>query len=168
MTAPLAGVWRAAAQTAPELERAAARFAAERLRGGDAVLLRGAVGAGKSVFARGVVRALTGDRTLVVPSPTFLLEHEYGPVALHGARCSVRHFDLYRLGERGRALSAVDWDALGWGDVLFRDVCLIEWPECALPVLRTALEERRGRAWDVHVSRVGESDERHAHAVPWL
>jgi tRNA threonylcarbamoyladenosine biosynthesis protein TsaE len=41
---------------------------------GDAVLLRGGVGAGKSVLARGIVRGCTGDALAEVPSPTYLLD----------------------------------------------------------------------------------------------
>src|SRR5690606_14394126 len=60
------------------------------LRPGDAVLLIGGLGAGKSTLARGLVRALTRPDE-DVPSPTFTLVQFYDSVP------PVAHFDLYRL-----------------------------------------------------------------------
>src|SRR5690349_16782620 len=53
-------------------EALGARIAAG-LRPGDAVLLEGPLGAGKSALARALLRALLGDPLLHVPSPTFTL-----------------------------------------------------------------------------------------------
>ena len=94
----------------------AARLAA-LLRAGDAVLLEGPLGAGKSEFARAVLRAASGDPALEVPSPTFTLVQSYdlpaGPA---------HHFDLYRLdGPAGL-------DELGW-DEAREGIVLVEWPE---------------------------------------
>jgi tRNA threonylcarbamoyladenosine biosynthesis protein TsaE len=61
--------------TLPDLEatsRLAGRLA-PLLRPGDAVLLEGPLGAGKSAFARALLRALAGDPALEVPSPSFTL-----------------------------------------------------------------------------------------------
>lgn len=83
------------------------------LRAGDTVALFGELGAGKSTFARGVLRALgwEGD----VPSPTFTLVQDY-PTAP-----PLWHVDLYRLETPNEA------DVLG----LFETdaALLIEWPE---------------------------------------
>lgn len=94
----------------------AARLAA-LLRAGDAVLLEGPLGAGKSEFARAVLRAAVGDPALEVPSPTFTLVQSYdlpaGPA---------HHFDLYRLdGPAGL-------DELGW-DEAREGIVLVEWPD---------------------------------------
>ncbi|MFT8245597.1 tRNA (adenosine(37)-N6)-threonylcarbamoyltransferase complex ATPase subunit type 1 TsaE [Roseomonas sp. BN140053] len=104
----------------PELaatERLAARVAA-LARPGDAILLRGPLGAGKSAFARAFLRAAAADPALEVPSPTFTLVQSYplpGGVVAH-------HFDLYRLS------GPSDLDELGWDEA--RDgVVLVEWPE---------------------------------------
>lgn len=90
---------------------------ARLLRSGDAVLLAGPLGAGKTEFARAVLRELTGDPALEVPSPSYTLVQSYetklGPV---------HHFDLWRLdGPR-------EVTELGWDDAR-RNVVLIEWPD---------------------------------------
>lgn len=94
---------------------------------GDVFCLQGPLGAGKSVFARGFIRALCGEDT-DVPSPTFTLVQTYdgrtGPIA---------HFDLYRLEDAGEVLE-LDWD-----DAMAGSICLVEWPERA----GTFLPQRR-------------------------
>ena len=57
---------------------------------GSVVLLSGGLGAGKTVFVRGLVRGVEGDPDEVT-SPTFTLVQEY-----HG-RVTLYHVDLYRL-----------------------------------------------------------------------
>ncbi|MCY4504807.1 MAG: tRNA (adenosine(37)-N6)-threonylcarbamoyltransferase complex ATPase subunit type 1 TsaE [Hyphomicrobiales bacterium] len=66
-------------------------FLAARLRVGDVVALDGAVGTGKSVFARALIRARFGEAG-PIPSPGFALVQEYG-----GAGERLLHADLYRL-----------------------------------------------------------------------
>ncbi len=94
-------------------------------RAGDAILLEGVLGAGKSAFARAFLRAASGDRALEVPSPTFTLAQSYEtPIG------TVHHFDLWRLnGPSGLA-------ELGWEEA--RDgIVLVEWPD-RLGALRPA------------------------------
>ena len=87
------------------------------LRAGDAVLLEGDLGAGKTAFARALLRAVAGDAALEVPSPSYTLVQTYEtpPLTLH-------HFDLWRL-TGPQALPE-----LGWDDAR-RDVVLVEWPD---------------------------------------
>ena len=108
-------------------ETATAEFAdglAPALRPGDFIALRGDLGAGKSVFARALIRALSGDDHLVVPSPTFTLLQTYETSA-----GTVWHFDLYRL------KMAEEVFELGWDDALATGIVLVEWPERAEELL---------------------------------
>lgn len=87
------------------------------LRAGDVVLLDGPLGAGKSEFARAVLRAAASDPALEVPSPTFTLVQSYDLPA-----GTAHHFDLYRLdGPAGL-------DELGWDEAL-EGIVLVEWPD---------------------------------------
>lgn len=52
---------------------------------GDVFLLRGVVGAGKTCFARGFIRGLLRDPSMVVTSPTYLLDNVY--TTPEGLRC---------------------------------------------------------------------------------
>jgi len=88
-----------------------------RLDDGAVVFLAGALGAGKTTLARGILRGM--GHAGAVASPTYtLLEHYALPAR------EVYHFDLYRL-ERPR-----DVETLGLRDALERAaVVLVEWPE---------------------------------------
>ncbi len=68
------------------------RNIAARLRPGDAVLLDGPLGAGKTALARAMLRALCADPALEVPSPSYTLVQSYEAPGV-----TVHHFDLWRL-----------------------------------------------------------------------
>ncbi len=97
-----------------ELSATATSLAAA-LRPGDVIALSGDLGAGKTTFARGVLRGLgwVGE----VPSPSFTLVQTYDTDP------PVWHVDLYRLE------SADEAEALGLDDVWDTAAVLIEWPE---------------------------------------
>jgi tRNA threonylcarbamoyladenosine biosynthesis protein TsaE len=97
-------------------ERFAATVAAVS-RPGDAILLSGDLGSGKTAFARGFLRAASEDPRLEVPSPSFTLVQSYAT-----RRGTVHHFDLWRLD--GPAALA----ELGWDDAR-DDIVLVEWPD---------------------------------------
>lgn len=82
-----------------------ARTLAGLARAGDAILLSGPLGAGKSVFARAFLRNFCAAPDMEVPSPTYTLVQAYdSPTA------TAYHFDLWRLG------SVEELDELGWDD----------------------------------------------------
>ena len=106
------------------------------LRPGDALLLSGDLGTGKSVLARGAARSLGVEGPMPSPSFTILFPYE--------GKCPVYHFDLYRLSgpDEFEAAGLYEWFG-GAG------VCLVEWPETvdldARPCVRLTL---RGAAED--------------------
>ena len=101
-----------------ETERAGAELAAT-LAPGAVVLVSGDLGAGKTTFVRGALRAL--GVTEAVTSPTFVVGLLYD-----GARGPVAHLDLYRL-------SGLDDEDPGLLDPYFGGdtVTFVEWPEQA-------------------------------------
>jgi tRNA threonylcarbamoyladenosine biosynthesis protein TsaE len=93
------------------------------LRAGDVIALYGALGAGKTTLARGLLRGLGygGD----VSSPTFPIVQAYAPP---DTDIPLWHVDLYRI-EDGSEL-----DEIGLEEALEHAALVIEWPE-RLPVL---------------------------------
>lgn len=90
---------------------------AARVRPGDVILLQGDIGAGKSAFARALIRTLAGAE-IDVPSPTFTLVQTYDLPGIE-----VWHCDLYRLTHPDEVME------LGLDAAFGTALCLIEWPD---------------------------------------
>lgn len=100
-----------------DTERLAAEIAKD-LRPGTVLLLRGNLGSGKTVFARALIRTLSADPDLEVPSPTFTLAQTYDTPA-----GPLWHFDLYRLKDPEEVYE------IGWEVALEEGIVIVEWPE---------------------------------------
>ncbi len=88
-----------------------------RLMPGDVIAYRGALGAGKTAFTRGLARGL--GILEPVTSPTYTIVNEYPD-----GRLPLFHFDMYRLSNSDELFD------LGWEDYLARNgVCAVEWSE---------------------------------------
>jgi tRNA threonylcarbamoyladenosine biosynthesis protein TsaE len=107
----------------PEDTRFVARALGDALRPGDVVALSGDLGAGKTLFCKGVGESLgiPPDR-IVSPSFTIMTEH-------HGREPLV-HVDAYRLADAREAAAAGLSDVLGG-----EGICLVEWAEKIDPLL---------------------------------
>jgi N-acetylmuramate 1-kinase len=108
-------------------EEATVRFARDigaALEPGDLVTLSGALGAGKTTFARALIRQLAADEAIEVPSPTFTLMQIY-----ELPRFALVHADLYRLA------GAAELAELGFDDLPEGAVILLEWPDRAAGLL---------------------------------
>ena len=100
--------------------RLLAEVVATKVAAGDMITLRGDLGAGKTTFARYLIRALLGDDAAEVPSPTFTLLQSY-----ETTRLPVRHFDLYRIA------SPDELHELEFDDADGEALTIVEWPERA-------------------------------------
>ena len=95
------------------------------VRPGDLLTLSGDLGSGKTTFARALIRALTNEPDLEVPSPTFTLIQVYESAVADAPRFPIVHADLFRIKE------ASELAELGWDEAADGALVLVEWPERA-------------------------------------
>lgn len=128
-----------------------ARHMAPLLGPGDVILLEGEIGAGKSHFARCLIRSLL-THPEDIPSPTFTLVQTYDT-----PESEIWHADLYRLADVNEV------DELGLLDAFDTAICLVEWPDRLGPdtpedalLLRFALgkhEQERSLTWQYDAAK---------------
>jgi N-acetylmuramate 1-kinase len=125
VTAPPVPTWSA---NLTEVDETSLTGLAERialaLRVGDVVTLAGDLGAGKTTFARALIRILLADGAAEVPSPTFALAQGYS-----SARFPIAHFDFYRLSR------PEDIEEIGFSEAVLHGVAIVEWPSKAAKAL---------------------------------
>ncbi|MBQ9847831.1 MAG: tRNA (adenosine(37)-N6)-threonylcarbamoyltransferase complex ATPase subunit type 1 TsaE [Clostridia bacterium] len=92
---------------------------AERLKNGGYLALFGGMGAGKTTFVRGLVKALCPECLELVHSPTFAIVNEY-----RGSSIDIFHFDLYRLTDEDDLYSTGFYD---YGEQ--KSLIITEWSE---------------------------------------
>ena len=106
--------------TSREQTQAFAEQFAKTLKSGDIVLLDGEMGAGKTVFAKGVAKGLGIEEE--VTSPTYAYMNDYDGVLFH--------YDCYRIEsvEQAERLGLADYFDMG-------GICIIEWAQNIAPLL---------------------------------
>jgi tRNA threonylcarbamoyladenosine biosynthesis protein TsaE len=125
----------------PDDTRAAGRKLGEALRRGDAVMLRGDVGAGKTVFVCGIAGALGVEG--FVTSPTYTFSNTYcGAVPLF-------HYDAYRIENPDDAVEIGLADSFGDES----GVTVVEWAENVSPYFPPEY-------YDVRISKTAELNDK--------
>jgi len=87
-----------------------------QFNGNEVVLLSGDLGAGKTVFTKGIALGLGLKDINQVCSPSYTI------LNIYKARFDIYHFDFYRLSPR-------ETKELGWEDYLDRGIIVAEWGE---------------------------------------
>ena len=87
----------------------------KKFKGDEVVLLFGELGAGKTVFAKGLAAGLGFKDIHSVCSPSYTL------VNIYRAKSTIFHVDLYRLGDEAEIQD------LGWEDYIGLGVVVVEW-----------------------------------------
>ncbi len=96
-----------------------AQIIAEKVKRGGFLALYGGMGAGKTAFVRGLVKALCPECLELVHSPTFAIVNEY-----RGKDIDIFHFDLYRLTDEDDLYSTGFYDYIEQGGLT-----ITEWTE---------------------------------------
>lgn len=117
------------------------------LRAGDVVVLSGPLGAGKTVLAKGIARAM--DVEGAVTSPTYVLARVH-PARRSGSPAMV-HVDVYRLLDHPGADLLAEVDSLDLDTDLDDAVVVVEWGEG----LAERLSERH---LDIRLERASDTD----------
>lgn len=97
---------------------------AKNLKGGEVITLSGDLGAGKTVFSKGIAKGLGVKETVVSPTFTIMCQYLSGRLQLY-------HFDMYRLS------SGLEAEEFGFSEYILnpQSVSLIEWSENVQSIL---------------------------------
>src|SRR5258705_279149 len=122
-----------------------------QLRAGDVVVLSGPLGAGKTVLAKGIARAMDVEGPVI--SPTFVLARLHR--ACRPGAPAMIHVDIYRLLDHASLDLLAELDSLDLDTDLDDAVVVVEWGE--------GLAERLSdRHLDIRLERGGDTDVRTA------
>lgn len=95
------------------------------LKPGTVVALTGELGTGKTIFTKGIAKALGVKEYEYVNSPSFVIVKEY-----QSKRMPLYHFDLYRLKE------ARDLETVGYEEYFYsKGISVVEWADRAMDIL---------------------------------
>ncbi len=119
--------------------QAFARAYAKTLRAGDVLLLDGDMGAGKTVFAKGIAEGLGIEEE--VTSPTYAYMNDYDG--------RLFHYDCYRIEDYRQAenLGLADYFDMG-------GICLIEWSQNIAPLLPKTVKRVKIRKMDENTREI--------------
>jgi tRNA threonylcarbamoyl adenosine modification protein YjeE len=98
---------------------------ARRITSPTCIFLWGAIGTGKTTFARSFIRSYYNDDSIDVPSPTFTIVQIYTNTKAKMAQKAgdIWHIDLYRIKTIEEILE------LGLEEAIHHNICLVEWPD---------------------------------------
>ncbi|MGV0834240.1 tRNA (adenosine(37)-N6)-threonylcarbamoyltransferase complex ATPase subunit type 1 TsaE [Mycolicibacterium thermoresistibile] len=136
--------------TAADTLALGARLGAE-LRAGDVVVLSGPLGAGKTVLAKGIAKAMDVDGP--VTSPTFVLARLHRP--RRAGTAAMVHVDMYRLLDSPGVDLLAELDSLDLDTDLEDAVVVVEWGE-------GVVERLAERYLDIRLERAPTSEVRTA------
>lgn len=112
------------------------------LKPGSTVAVTGDLGAGKTIFVKGIAKGLSINE--YITSPTFTLIHSY-----KGMDITLHHFDVYRIANEDELFEIGFFEYLNSGDI-----CVIEWADLIKSLIPS------DSVW-VHIDRYGNDiDER--------
>ncbi|MBE6692933.1 MAG: tRNA (adenosine(37)-N6)-threonylcarbamoyltransferase complex ATPase subunit type 1 TsaE [Ruminococcaceae bacterium] len=122
---------------------AVAEKVAEKCKNGGFLALYGGMGAGKTAFVRGLVKALCPECLDLVHSPTFAIVNEY-----RGKSIDIFHFDLYRLTDEDDLYSTGFYDYIEQGGLTITEWTELfegEIPENAIKLKIEVIDENQRR-----------------------
>lgn len=128
---------------------AVGRSFGEKLNRGDIVALSGELGSGKTRIVQGICAAF--EVIEMVTSPTFTIVHQYTGRNGKSKPVPLYHIDCYRIGSVDDLLDIGIDEFISGGAI-----CMIEWPEIVIPLLR-------GGYWRIHLEMGSQETQRLIH-----